>query len=165
MSTLFTNRIESTRTLSSGVADGVGGWREHGIDPSLFSSSLMEACRRLIDEKLIDLNPLTLRELLSRGYQQLLEDKQCIIGRTSRLPSSERWQNGFLFEGSSTACMVALHKEKSILHTANLGDSGFVVIRKNAIVHRSEEQQHYFNSPFQLAIHPTIKDSRLIADR
>lgn len=128
-----------------GVADGVGGWREHGIDPSLFSSSLMEACRRLIDEKLIDLNPLTLRELLSRGYQQLLEDKQCIIG-------------------SSTACMVALHKEKSILHTANLGDSGFVVIRKNAIVHRSEEQQHYFNSPFQLAIHPTIKDSRLIAD-
>lgn len=60
--------------------------------------------------------------------------------------------------------MVALHKEKSILHTANLGDSGFVVIRKNAIVHRSQEQQHYFNSPFQLAIHPTIKDSRLIAD-
>lgn len=41
----------------------------------------MEACRRLIDEKLIDLNPLTLRELLSRGYQQLLEDKQCIIGK------------------------------------------------------------------------------------
>lgn len=60
---------------------------------------------------------------------------------------------------------MALHNEKRILHTANLGDSGFVVIRKNAIVHRSQEQQHYFNSPFQLAIHPTIKDPRLIADR
>jgi protein phosphatase PTC7 len=106
----------------------------------------MEACRSLIDNKLIDLNPLTLKELLSRGYKQLIEDKQCIIG-------------------SSTACIVALHKEKSILHTANLGDSGFVVIRKNTIVHRSQEQQHYFNSPFQLAIHPTIKDQRLIADR
>lgn len=67
--------------------------------------------------------------------------------------------------GSSTACMVALHKEKSILHTANLGDSGFVVIRRNAIVHRSQEQQHYFNSPFQIAIHPNIRDSRLISDR
>ena len=65
----------------SGVADGVGGWREYGIDPSLFSSSLMEACRSLIDNKLIDLNPLTLKELLSRGYKQLLEDKQCIIGK------------------------------------------------------------------------------------
>jgi hypothetical protein len=99
-----------------GVADGVGGWREHGIDPSLFSRSLMEACKSLIDNKLIDLNPLTLKELLSKGYKQLLEDKQCIIG-------------------SSTACIVALHHEKRILHTANLGDSGFVVIRKNTIVH------------------------------
>ncbi|CAF3726298.1 unnamed protein product [Adineta steineri] len=128
-----------------GVADGVGGWREHGIDPSLFSSSLMEACKSLVDNKLIDLNPVTLTELLSKGYQQLLENKQCIVG-------------------SSTACIVALHKEKSILHTANLGDSGFVIIRKNIIVHRSQEQQHYFNSPFQLAIHPAIKDQRLIAD-
>lgn len=64
-----------------GVADGVGGWREHGIDPSLFSSSLMDACKSLIDNKLIDLNPLTLKELLSKGYKQLLEDKQCIIGK------------------------------------------------------------------------------------
>ncbi|CAF1583844.1 unnamed protein product [Adineta steineri] len=128
-----------------GVADGVGGWREHGIDPSLFSSSLMDACKSLIDNKLLDLNPLTLKELLSKGYKQLLEDKQCIIG-------------------SSTACIVALHNEQRILHTANLGDSGFVVIRNNKIVHRSQEQQHYFNSPFQLAIHPTIKDPRLIAD-
>ncbi|CAF4103943.1 unnamed protein product [Rotaria socialis] len=128
-----------------GVADGVGGWREHGIDPSLFSRSLMDACKSLIDNKLIDLNPLTLKELLSKGYKKLLEDKQCIIG-------------------SSTACIVALHNEERILHTANLGDSGFVVIRRNTIVHRSQEQQHYFNSPFQLAIHPTIKDPRLIAD-
>ncbi|CAF4552236.1 unnamed protein product [Rotaria sp. Silwood1] len=128
-----------------GVADGVGGWREYGVDPSLFSSSLMEACKSLVDNKLLDLNPLTLKELLSKGYKQLLEDKQCIIG-------------------SSTACIIALHKEKGILHTANLGDSGFVVIRKNTIVHRSQEQQHYFNSPFQLAIHPAIKDPNLIAD-
>ena len=71
----------------------------------------------------------------------------------------------FCFLGSSTACIVALHKEKSILHTANLGDSGFVVIRNNTIVHRSQEQQHYFNSPFQLAIHPEMKDQRLISDR
>ena len=76
-------RLLLVSTVISGVADGVGGWREHGIDPSLFSSSLMEACRSLIDNKLIDLNPLTLKELLSKGYQQLLEDKQCIIGERS----------------------------------------------------------------------------------
>lgn len=64
-----------------GVADGVGGWREHGIDPSVFSRSLMDACKSLIDNKLLDLNPSTLKELLSKGYKQLLEDKQCIIGK------------------------------------------------------------------------------------
>jgi len=41
----------------------------------------MEACKSLVDNKLLDLNPLTLKELLSKGYQQLIEDKQCIIGK------------------------------------------------------------------------------------
>lgn len=41
----------------------------------------MDACKLLIDNKLLDLNPLTLKELLSKGYKQLLEDKQCIIGK------------------------------------------------------------------------------------
>jgi len=77
---LFYKIIIKFLLLNPGVADGVGGWREHGIDPSLFSSSLMDACKSLIDNKLLDLNPLTLKELLSKGYKQLLEDKQCIIG-------------------------------------------------------------------------------------
>ena len=125
----------------------------------------MEACRSLVDNKLIDLNPLTLTELLSRGYKQLLDDKQCIIGKINKKHKSSSLDPTFFFSGSSTACIVALHREKSILHTANLGDSGFVVIRKNSIVHRSQEQQHYFNSPFQLAIHPKIKEPGLISDR
>ena len=29
---------------SYGVADGVGGWRNQGVDPSLFSSTLMREC-------------------------------------------------------------------------------------------------------------------------
>ena len=59
-----------------------------------------------------------------------------------------------LFVGSSTACIVALDKNKQSLHTANLGDSGFLVVRKGDIVHRSIEQQHAFNTPYQLAIPP-----------
>ena len=40
----------------------------------------MSTCKSLIDNKLIDLNPLTLKELLSKGYKELLENKHCIIG-------------------------------------------------------------------------------------
>jgi protein phosphatase PTC7 len=43
-----------------------------------------------------------------------------------------------------------------------LGDSGFVVIRQNKIVHRSQEQTHYFNSPFQMAILPNVRASFLV---
>jgi protein phosphatase PTC7 len=39
--------------------------------------------------------------------------------------------------------------------SSNLGDSGFIVIRDNAVVHRSINNQHTFNQPYQLSIVPT----------
>jgi protein phosphatase PTC7 len=36
------------------------------------------------------------------------------------------------------------------IYTANIGDSGFLVVRRGKVVHRSQEQQHYFNTPFQV---------------
>lgn len=47
-----------------------------------------------------------------------------------------------------------LNRTDQMLYTANIGDSGFIVMRKGQIVHRSEEQQHYFNTPFQLSLAP-----------
>lgn len=55
-----------------------------------------------------------------------------------------------LISGSSTACVVFLNRENSTLYTANIGDSGFMVVRRGRVVRRSEEQQHYFNTPFQV---------------
>ena len=49
-----------------------------------------------------------------------------------------------------------LDTKNSILHTANLGDSGFMLIRTDAasrelrIIYRSQEQVHGFNFPFQV---------------
>ena len=34
-----------------GIADGVGGWREIGIDPSKFSSNLMNQCKRVVEQE------------------------------------------------------------------------------------------------------------------
>jgi protein phosphatase PTC7 len=42
------------------------------------------------------------------------------------------------------------------LHAANLGDSGYLLLRKNGYdlitVHRTKEQQHGFNFPFQCGV-------------
>ena len=52
-----------------------------------------------------------------------------------------------------------------MLHSANLGDSGFLVIRKGEVVHKSSEQQHYFNTPYQLALPPPEQEGNVIQDR
>lgn len=64
------------------------------------------------------------------------------------------WVIFIYFIGSSTACVVVLNRTDQMLYTANIGDSGFIVMRNGQIVHRSEEQQHYFNTPFQLSLAP-----------
>lgn len=64
--------------------------------------------------------------------------------------------------------MLILNRENSTVYTANIGDSGFIVVRKGHIIHRSEEQQHYFNTPFQLSLPPpgqnVLSDSPESAD-
>lgn len=67
--------------------------------------------------------------------------------------------------GSSTICVVALHRDEKMLYSANLGDSGFLVIRSGEVIHRSEEQQHYFNTPFQLSVPPTVLQGSVLNDR
>lgn len=126
-----------------GVADGVGGWQSVGIDPSIFSSNLMRQCKQLVEKdensifkKNLALDLTTPVRILEQSYTKLLEI-----------------QDDSLI-GSATACILLFDYATNNLISANLGDSGYVVIRNEKIIHRSYEQQHYFNCPFQLAIYP-----------
>lgn len=60
---------------------------------------------------------------------------------------------------------MVLDKKSQMLHSANLGDSGFLVIRRGSVVHQSSEMQHYFNTPYQLAIPPPGQAGTVIEDR
>ncbi|KAL5988392.1 hypothetical protein ACLOJK_036156 [Asimina triloba] len=40
------------------------------------------------------------------------------------------------------------------IHALNIGDSGFIVVRKGSVSFRSPMQQHFFNCPYQLASGP-----------
>lgn len=60
---------------------------------------------------------------------------------------------------------MILNRETSVMYTANIGDSGYMVIRKGQIVHRSQEQQHYFNTPFQLSLPPPGHGANVHSDR
>ncbi|CAG5122817.1 unnamed protein product [Candidula unifasciata] len=126
-----------------GVADGVGGWRNYGIDPSTFPRTLMMVCERMVREG--HCLPQSPAKIIAAGYSEMMEQKVPTLG-------------------SSTACIVSLHREERTIYSANLGDSGFLVIRDGEVVHRSTEQQHYFNTPYQLAVAPPSQDGQWLSD-
>lgn len=135
----FVAKYKSTHIV--GVADGVGGWRKYGIDPSEFSSRLMRICSELV--ALGEFEPRRPDKLLAKAFEMLATPPRPI--------------------GSSTACVLIVHQDT--LYSANLGDSGYLVLRKGHIIFRSREQTHYFNAPFQLSLPPeNAKYSGFIGD-
>jgi len=136
-------RIRSNSADVIGVADGVGGWRAYGVDPGLFSMNLMKSCERLVKAGyFVNDQPA---KLLKSGFLEMQQSKRPIIG-------------------SSTACVAILNHADGKLYTANIGDSGFLVFRGGRVVHRSHEQQHYFNTPFQLSLPPPNMATEVLSD-
>lgn len=133
----------SPQACIMGVADGVGGWRNYGVDPGKFSMTLMRSCERMSHAP--DFKPNRPEILLERAYFDLLDQKCPIVG-------------------SCTACILALKRDDSTLYAANIGDSGFLVVRSGKVVCRSQEQQHQFNTPYQLASPPPGYDFDAVSD-
>lgn len=111
------------------VADGVGGWAENGIDPALYS-----------------------RRLCKTIHSLALKDDDAYLKNPKRFIIEAGADNNET--GSSTCVVASLDKYKNHIYTANLGDSGFLLLRKQGFdlvsLFRSKEQTHSFNFPFQI---------------
>ena len=60
------------------MADGVGGWKDYGIDPGEFSKFLMKTCERFVTTgKFNEKDPC---RLLASSYYEIFENKQQILG-------------------------------------------------------------------------------------
>ncbi|XP_074294315.1 putative protein phosphatase 2C 55 [Silene latifolia] len=106
-----------------GVADGVGGWAEVGIDAGFYA-----------------------RLLMSNSVIAIKEESKGSVDPANVLVKAHANTN---IMGSSTACIVALTDQG--INAINLGDSAFIVIRDGSTVFRSPVQQYGFNFPYQLA--------------
>ncbi|EDW98253.1 protein phosphatase PTC7 homolog fig [Drosophila yakuba] len=127
-----------------GVADGVGGWRDVGVDAGRFAKELMTCCSGQTQRSGFD--GRSARNLLIAGFQELTHREQPVVG-------------------SSTACLATMHRRDCILYTANLGDSGFLVVRNGRVLHRSVEQTHDFNTPYQLTVPPADRQDCYYCDK
>ncbi|TVY89453.1 Protein phosphatase 2C-like protein, mitochondrial [Lachnellula willkommii] len=132
----FVSRVGDSADTAFGIADGVGGWVHSGVDPADFAHGFCDyMAHAAYTHKPGEWDPpIGARSLMQRGYEGICKDPS--------VPA-----------GGSTAC-VAIAKESGSLEVANLGDSGFVQLRLNAVHNYSEPQTHAFNTPYQLSVVP-----------
>ncbi|KAL9158518.1 hypothetical protein ABFS82_08G074300 [Erythranthe guttata] len=105
-----------------GVADGVGGWADVGVNAGIYA-----------------------RELMSNSVKAIRENTDSDVDPLLVLEKAHARTNAM---GSSTACIICLRNQD--LHAINLGDSGFTIVRDGQIIFESPVQQHGFNFTFQL---------------
>ncbi|KAF3909090.1 hypothetical protein ABW21_db0204478 [Orbilia brochopaga] len=125
----FVSRVSDTGAVAFGVADGVGGYSMSGIDSADFSHTLCEDMAEISYHSEV---PMPADMLIEAGYLSACNNPN-IAG------------------GGSTAC-VAIAKPDGTMEAANLGDSGFVILRAGRVHHTSQPQTHAFNTPFQLSV-------------
>lgn len=122
-------------TSAVGVADGVGGmsaFSAYGVNSAKMAWELMKFARRAcldLQSQSPDMSPQ------ERSFEAMRKAEASLEAC-----------------GASTICVASL--KNSELGVANLGDSGFMVLRRGKqrleIVKRSIEQHHRWNCPYQL---------------
>lgn len=119
---------------SMGVADGVGcmvQFASYGINAAAYAAELMENAAAALEE-----SRSSCPEAVSERSR-------------SAVAAAESQAKAY---GASTISVLTLHRAS--VGVANLGDSGFMHLRKGqhgmVIVRKSDEQQHSWNCPYQL---------------
>jgi len=124
-----------------GVADGVGGmiqFAKHGVDSAAYAVELMHLA----------------------ALWSLPGEVSALHQAVAALSHAEQCANAY---GASTALVLALKGET--VGVANLGDSGFLLLRRTptdmAIIERSKGQQHSWNCPYQFLRLPSALAARV----
>lgn len=131
----------SPRNRTFGVADGVGGWTETGVDPGAYARQLLQLAVEVIDS-----SPPAEEADLSKVLDTAAEALE---------------KSGT--QGGSTVLLGQLNG--STMTILNLGDSGVMLLRPATrtppnsdkpmlfprVIFRSSDQTHFFNCPYQVS--------------
>ncbi|GAA97804.1 uncharacterized protein L969DRAFT_96199 [Mixia osmundae IAM 14324] len=131
-------KLRNSTGLCVTVADGVGGWNDSGVDPSVFSTALCYYAQQSARNRTAQSQPEG--DVLQAEPRRILEDAYLAVLTEPTVQA-----------GSSTALNACLAASTGILDCANLGDSGFAILRDSKAIHVQPSQTKYFNCPWQLA--------------
>ncbi|KAF7149598.1 hypothetical protein RHSIM_Rhsim02G0246600 [Rhododendron simsii] len=160
-----------------GVADGVGGWSKSGVDAGQYARGLMANCVKAIEN--VEKSEVDPRWVLDEAYRNTNVEGSstaCILTLknnvsvfsflyflfllafqfgslvmlTTRIDNAVGYPDylSCLCYGIREGICNSLSCEHVVV--ANVGDSGFMVIREGKEVFKSNIQQRRFNCPYQL---------------
>lgn len=102
------------------VADGVGSWRQYGVDPREYSHKLVENAQKVIE------SDLTHRELIRHSpFDRDLDP----VHPLDVIMDAWNMTTSDAVVGSSTICVATLDKKLNQLSYSNLGDCGLMLVR------------------------------------
>lgn len=128
-------RLNSPGDVYAGVADGVGGWAEHGYDSSAISRELCNAMNVFSSTAYSnDHKGLTPKGLIELSYKKIKQENIVKVG--------------------GTTAIAAHFPPNGAMTIANLGDSWCGVFRDSKLIFQTEFQTVGFNAPYQLSIIP-----------
>ena len=92
---------ETTQNVVIGIADGVGGWEDSGVDPSHFSQALMYHCEMAVEKSVATgtTKELSPTEIITIGFAGVTAEQGVVAG-------------------SSTACVITLNGSTGIMNAA-----------------------------------------------
>ena len=116
---------ESGEQVYMAVADGVGSWRQYGIDPRQFAHKLVQEAKYVIESDALQ------RKLISEQsdggdmalfVSEPIHPLDVIVDAWSRTTREE-------ITGSATICVASIDSVLNQLTVSNLGDCGLMIIR------------------------------------
>jgi protein phosphatase PTC7 len=128
-----------------GVADGVGGWADAGVNPAFFTWHFLKRCLHYTTST--DIPRMALPDVLQAAW-------------------GETVKAGLM--GSCTTAIVSFESEPTGASTEPLtvmlvGDCGVIVIRDESVVLRTKERQYKFNFPHQIGSDGSSSPQKLAA--
>jgi protein phosphatase PTC7 len=166
-----------------GVADGVGGWAEVGVDAGAYARMLMDCARDEAEKAMTEAAEATAARRRRQKAREAGGEGAAAAAATTtaatdedgddddddeppHLSAQDILERAFYrtdVQGSSTACVCVLNG--ATLAASNLGDSGFAVVRGGQTAFQSPQQQHNFNFPYQLGSAESMSDQPQAAMR
>lgn len=118
--------------MSFGVADGVGGWSDVGVDPSLFSQAIMYHAHRYSKQAWVgepEIDPLLTYEEREQPHGWEMSPQECLelaYGGVLREKTVQAGMTGtyvlctilMCATGSSTACIININTANGLLRSA-----------------------------------------------